>query len=321
MATPRKQRALEIVAGRDRIPPEDAIQCLGRAWPGHLKDYGLAADSDGLLDASEVISALDRLQGRRQINRLRAYPWDAQLELRRLDGLTWMIHAPWGPLAQMWPTSYSGAALSRPAAVLGVWKIAIPVDDEFEQVFGAVSSDAAQVLAARHAAPQIVLPAWAEEVRELDHEIALQVQEAATAKYLREEIPQGDLTDWEVRHLDPRLNPALRLWRQAGIDGDMPNVAAVAELSTPRALVLKTDGNPLQRQRWGAKAVARELGVKPTTVRSWLSRGQMPDPDGRDDAGRAWWLPDTIRQWNANRPGQGARTDRPTRETGPHPEG
>lgn len=50
--------------------------------------------------------------------------------------------------------------------------------------------------------------------------------------------------------------------------------------------------------------VADRIGVKPGT----LSRYRLPEPDAVI-AGRRGWLPDTIDQWNANRPGRGARTD------------
>lgn len=53
--------------------------------------------------------------------------------------------------------------------------------------------------------------------------------------------------------------------------------------------------------------VAAACGVKPATISSYASRGQMPAPDGR--TGRTpWWHESTIASWD--RPGRGARTDR-----------
>lgn len=50
--------------------------------------------------------------------------------------------------------------------------------------------------------------------------------------------------------------------------------------------------------------VAERIGVQPAT----LSRYRLPEADAVI-GGRRGWLPDTIDEWNANRPGRGARTD------------
>jgi len=54
--------------------------------------------------------------------------------------------------------------------------------------------------------------------------------------------------------------------------------------------------------------VARYTDRKESTIRAYLSRGQMPPPDGR--TGRTpWWHPETIRAW---RP---ATASTPSKET------
>lgn len=63
------------------------------------------------------------------------------------------------------------------------------------------------------------------------------------------------------------------------------------------------------------RQVAARLGVEPST----LSRYKLPPPDATigpvNDDGTLprgtirGWLPTTIDEWNANRPGRGARTD------------
>lgn len=64
-----------------------------------------------------------------------------------------------------------------------------------------------------------------------------------------------------------------------------------------------------------ANQVAERIGVKPPS----LARYKLPDPDVivgpvNDDGSlprgtTRGWLPATIDEWNANRPGRGARTD------------
>lgn len=74
-------------------------------------------------------------------------------------------------------------------------------------------------------------------------------------------------------------------------------------MSTPKpVLYLSTTG------------FAERLGIKPETLRSYLKQGRLPEPDaligapGNIHAVRGW-LPETIDEWNKNRPGRGARTD------------
>lgn len=52
------------------------------------------------------------------------------------------------------------------------------------------------------------------------------------------------------------------------------------------------------------EAVAHKIQVKPSTIRSYHKRGQMPKADkyfGRSPV----WKDDTIRQWIERRPGKG----------------
>jgi len=59
-------------------------------------------------------------------------------------------------------------------------------------------------------------------------------------------------------------------------------------------------------EQWTIREVAAHLEVAAGTVRGYLSREQMPKPDGR--LGRTpWWWRSTIEGWA--RPGRGARTD------------
>ncbi|MFD5878516.1 hypothetical protein [Streptomyces yangpuensis] len=57
---------------------------------------------------------------------------------------------------------------------------------------------------------------------------------------------------------------------------------------------------------WDYETVSRETGLSVATLRSYKSTGHMPPPD--DPAGPSW-LPETIRAWRENRPGQGYRSD------------
>lgn len=57
-------------------------------------------------------------------------------------------------------------------------------------------------------------------------------------------------------------------------------------------------------EKWDSKRVAEHLGVGTKTVSSYLARGQMPVPDGREGPHkRPWWWSTTITRWE--RPGQG----------------
>ena len=56
-------------------------------------------------------------------------------------------------------------------------------------------------------------------------------------------------------------------------------------------------------------AVAKLLDVEPATISSYVSRGQMPQPDLRLGSAPVWHR-ETIEAWLASRPGQGWRKKR-----------
>lgn len=54
--------------------------------------------------------------------------------------------------------------------------------------------------------------------------------------------------------------------------------------------------------------IAERLNLSFHTVRSYRDQGRLPEPDAALGEGRAvryGWLPETIDQWQANRPGRG----------------
>jgi len=52
--------------------------------------------------------------------------------------------------------------------------------------------------------------------------------------------------------------------------------------------------------------VAALIKVRPATIRSYVTRGRMPRPDGYF-AKKPWWRAETIRAWQASRPGKAGR--------------
>lgn len=62
----------------------------------------------------------------------------------------------------------------------------------------------------------------------------------------------------------------------------------------------------------GAQAVAARVGLSVNTIRSYLAKGLLPEPDAvivTSSGELRGWLPATIDQWASSRPGRGARTD------------
>lgn len=62
----------------------------------------------------------------------------------------------------------------------------------------------------------------------------------------------------------------------------------------------------------GTAAVAERLGLAVPTIRSYILRGLMPEPDvviSTPSGPLRGWAPETIDQWQRSRPGRGARTD------------
>lgn len=59
-------------------------------------------------------------------------------------------------------------------------------------------------------------------------------------------------------------------------------------------------------------AVADRTGIALSTLRTYRRDGRLPEPDatiGLEPNVRHGWLPETIDNWQVNRPGRGARTD------------
>lgn len=54
---------------------------------------------------------------------------------------------------------------------------------------------------------------------------------------------------------------------------------------------------------WTYTDIARHIGVRPDTVRSYRRHGILPEPDTVDATGRPRWHPDTVREWIRRRPG------------------
>lgn len=69
----------------------------------------------------------------------------------------------------------------------------------------------------------------------------------------------------------------------------------------------------------GTGTIATWFGVERVTVNQWHKRyPDFPEPDAMTD-GKPGWLPQregAIREWEANRPGQGAGGGRPTKTEG-----
>ena len=62
----------------------------------------------------------------------------------------------------------------------------------------------------------------------------------------------------------------------------------------------------------GAQAFAARVGLSVNTIRSYLLKGLLPEPDAvivTASGPLRGWRPETIDQWARNRPGRGARTD------------
>ncbi len=60
----------------------------------------------------------------------------------------------------------------------------------------------------------------------------------------------------------------------------------------------------------GYGEMAKRAGVKPSTIRSYRTRGhQLPPPDDESVPDRPRWRVSTFDAWMASRPGPGTRTD------------
>lgn len=64
------------------------------------------------------------------------------------------------------------------------------------------------------------------------------------------------------------------------------------------------------QELWGYAEVAAESGVKVGTIRYYWSQKRHLLPEPFTVVGKKpVWLPDAVREWAKNRPGQGFRTD------------
>jgi hypothetical protein len=64
------------------------------------------------------------------------------------------------------------------------------------------------------------------------------------------------------------------------------------------------------RELWRADQCAEHAGIAAGTWRSYVNRGQAPAAVGELDARTPLWDAQVVRDWQDERPGQGARTDR-----------
>jgi len=64
------------------------------------------------------------------------------------------------------------------------------------------------------------------------------------------------------------------------------------------------------QELWGYAEVAAESGVAVGTIRYYWSKKRhlLPEPF-TTVGGKPAWLPETVREWKKNRPGQGFRSD------------
>jgi hypothetical protein len=81
-----------------------------------------------------------------------------------------------------------------------------------------------------------------------------------------------------------------------------PEVMAAAMIA--RAATLGTFAG----ERLTASQAARVAGVQPTTFRSYVSRGQAPEPDGHIDKRTPYWLRSTIAAWRPESPADAGST-------------
>lgn len=59
--------------------------------------------------------------------------------------------------------------------------------------------------------------------------------------------------------------------------------------------------------------VAERLGLSPHTVKKYYNDDRLLEPDaqtGQDAGRRIGWRPETMDEWQANRPGRGSWTSR-----------
>jgi predicted DNA-binding transcriptional regulator AlpA len=92
---------------------------------------------------------------------------------------------------------------------------------------------------------------------------------------------------------------AIRKLKNAGFQVKKTTQTRSTEIDTVAGVI-----SPLGSDWCGVRQVAKFLGVQEATVRSWVSRQRMPEPDGH--VGRTpVWRGDTVREWARNRPRKG----------------
>lgn len=99
---------------------------------------------------------------------------------------------------------------------------------------------------------------------------------------------RGDLADDLPRRLQRRIGQAIDAWHSG------------------RHVYLEHGQPPASMQLegidwWTTDHVAAYLGVSASTVRAYLTRDQMPEPDLRAGQQRLW-RPETIKRWHQHRP-------------------
>lgn len=313
MSDPKRKRALPILDGRERVPLRDAAQCLGWAPdrdPEWLRDSltrkGVPVAEDGTCLAGDVLRALSAGRRRAETTAARQEPIWLPLRIERTGPAAWdMVLGGARPsrIGSLECVAAIEEPLARPAPILGVWVAAWPPvpgdpDPSWWETW-AISAAAAQVLVLQRL-PHVVLPDWADQVRELPLEMALAAQAIAEG---RTPVAHG-LTDWEVAQIKPIRNQIARVYANdiaiLGLDtaqDRLQNAASRRDVAapTPAALRVTIDTHP--DGPWlSVTGVARLAGVKASTVRSYLARHQMPRPD--DCSGdRPRWRRQTITNW------------------------
>lgn len=119
---------------------------------------------------------------------------------------------------------------------------------------------------------------------------------AGTTRSLGEHETQEE-ADAAVRTAIDRAWERLEEWLRSVVHGDwqlvrmaLEEIAVVDRLTGPQA--------------------AAQVGVDPVTWRAYVSRGQAPQPDGRDPGtDRPWWHRKTVTAWQESRRGLAWRAD------------
>lgn len=124
----------------------------------------------------------------------------------------------------------------------------------------------------------------------------------------RHEPPGAGDRPKRCRDADPRrAAPARRLEPAPGVLRDTAERAPYGELPEALEAAGVVSAEELPERYLSRSGVAELLGVKPDT----LNRYKLPEPDVML-GGRRGWLPETIDEWQASRPGRGRWGKRPS---------